>query len=355
VTEPRTADWRAIGTGVRLVVIDGDLEAARHAVENVLDQVDRAYSRFRDDSEIARVNAGAGEPIVVSPLLGDAIAAGLRAAAVTGGAVDPTVGRAMRAIGYDADFDRIRNPAGPIELGLEPIPGWRSVRYVAARREVVLRPGVELDLGATGKGLASDLAMVAALAAIRDGHGAGSGGSAESGPGGVLVSLGGDIAVGGTPPDGGWRILIAEDSETPSDAAGEVVAIETGAIATSSTTVRRWRRGERTLHHLIDPRTGGPVESPWRTASVVAATCVDANTAATAAIVMGSAAPAWLAAMGLPARLVALDGSVTRLGGWPDPGPGDRASGDPASGGPGFGDPARKDAAPPASDDRATT
>jgi thiamine biosynthesis lipoprotein len=310
VTEPLTADWRALGTGVRLVVVDGELDAARVAVEAVLDQVDRAYSRFRDDSEIVALNARAGSAVAVSPLLGTAIAAGLHAAEVTHGAVDPTVGRAMRAIGYDADFDHVRNPAGPIELRLEPIPGWQSVDFSAARGEVRLRRGVELDLGSTGKALASDLAAAAALAAIRAGR--------DPDRGGALVSLGGDIAVGGTPPAGGWRILLAEDSETPADAAGEVVAIESGAIATSSTTVRRWQRGERTLHHLIDPRTGGPVDSPWRTASVVAATCVDANTAATAAIVMGDRAIAWLEAARLPARLVALDGTVTRLNGWPD-------------------------------------
>jgi thiamine biosynthesis lipoprotein len=305
MTEPRTADWRALGTGVRLVVHDGELDPARRAVEDVLDRVDRAYSRFRDDSEIVALNAGAGRSVPVGPLLGSAIAAGLRAAQLTGGAVDPTVGRAMRAIGYDADFERVRDPGGPIELRLEPIPGWRSVELSADRRTVRVRRGVELDLGSTGKGLASDLAAAAALAAIEPG-------------GGVLVSLGGDIATGGIAPEGGWRILIAEDSETPADAEGEVVAIESGAIATSSTTVRRWLRGDRTLHHLIDPRTGGPVESPWRTASVVATTCVDANTAATAAIVMGADAIAWLAAAGLPARLVGIDGTVTRLNGWPD-------------------------------------
>ena len=315
MTEARTANWRALGTGVRLVVLDGDLEMARRAVEDVLDRVDRAYSRFRDDSEIVALNAVAGSPVGVSPLLADAIAAGLRAARLTGGAVDPTVGRAMRAIGYDADFDRVRNPAGPIELRLEPIPGWQSIDFSEVRREVRVRRGVELDLGSTGKGLAADLAAAAALDAIS----AAAAAAGDQARGGVLVSLGGDIAVGGTSPDGGWRILIAEDSETPSDAAGEVVAIETGAIATSSTTVRRWQRGDRTLHHLIDPRTGGPVESPWRTASVVAATCVDANTAATAAIVMGAAAIAWLVAGALPARLVAVDGAVTRLGGWPEP------------------------------------
>ena len=83
--------------------------------------------------------------------------------------------------------------------------------------------------------------------------------------------------------------------------------------------MRRWVRGSRTLHHLIDPRTGGPVDSPWRTASVAAATCVLANTAATAAIVMGPAAIPWLEDAGLPARLVGQDGELVRVGGWPAP------------------------------------
>jgi thiamine biosynthesis lipoprotein len=302
----------------------GSIDAARPAVEEVLERVDRAYSRFRPDSEIVALNARAGTTVPVSPLLAEAIGTGLRAARLTHGAVDPTVGRAMRAIGYDADFDLVRNPAGPIALHLEPIPGWRAVAFDAARREVRVRPGVELDLGSTGKGLAADLAAAAALAAIRAGED-------DPGESGVLLSLGGDIAVGGTPPEGGWRILVAEDSETPSDAPGEVVAIVAGAIATSSTTGRRWQRGERTLHHLVDPRTGGPVDSPWRTATVAAATCVDANTAATAAIVLGDAAVAWLEAAGLPARLVAIDGSVTRVGGWAAPLPDAAPTPDPAS------------------------
>ena len=304
MTDVATATWRAIGTGVRLVVHDGDLGAARRAVESVLDAVDRAYSRFRDDSEIVALSARAGQRVSISPLLAEAIATGLRAAQLTDGAVDPTVGRAMRAIGYDADFELVRDATGPIELRLEPIPGWQAVDLSVSRREVLVRRGVELDLGSTGKGLAADLAAAAALEAM--------------GRGGVLVSLGGDIAVAGTAPDGGWRILIAEDSETPPDLAGEAIAIETGAVATSSTTVRRWRRGDRALHHLVDPRTGGPVVSPWRTASVVAATCVDANTAATAAIVKGADAVRWLESTGLAARLVATDGAVLRLGGWPD-------------------------------------
>jgi FAD:protein FMN transferase len=306
MSEVATASWRAIGTGVRLVVHDGELALARAAVERVLEDVDRTYSRFRDDSELVRLNARAGETVAVSSLLAEAISVGLIAAQRTGGAVDPTVGRAMRAIGYDRDFAAIAANNGPIELHLEPIPGWQAVDLSLVRREVRLRPGVELDLGSTGKGLAADLAAAAALASL-------------NGDGGVLVSLGGDVATAGRVPEGGWRILVAEDSETPVDADGEVVAILDGAIATSSTTVRRWQRGERTLHHLVDPRTGGPVVSPWRSATVSASTCVLANTAATATIVLGDAGADWLAANGYPARLTAADGSVVRLNGWPSP------------------------------------
>ena len=319
MTAVRTEDWRALGTGVRLVVAGGDVEVARAAVVAVLDRVDRAYSRFRADSEITALNARSGSRQPVSELLGSAIAASLRAARLTDGAVDPTVGRALRAIGYDADFDLIRNPAGPIELRLEPIPGWRTVELAADGRSVRVRAGVELDLGSVGKGLAADLAAAAAHDAI-GGDGAGRG---------VLVSLGGDIAVRGAAPGGEWRILLAEDSETPTDSAGELVAIREGGLATSSTTVRRWTRGDVTLHHLVDPRTGGPVQSPWRTASVAAGTCLDANTAATAAIVLGEAAIAWFERVGLPARLVALDGSVARVGGWPEPDGDGAADGEP--------------------------
>ena len=99
----------------------------------------------------------------------------------------------------------------------------------------------------------------------------------------------------------------------------EIVAIDSGGLATSSTTVRRWRRGDVVVHHLLDPRSGRPAEGPWRTASAVAATCVDANVAATAAIVLGSDAVAWLESTALPARLVADDGSICRVNGWPVP------------------------------------
>ena len=102
------------------------------------------------------------------------------------------------------------------------------------------------------------------------------------------------------------------------DAPGsQLIRLAGGAVATSSVTCRRWRRGGRELHHIVDPRSGLSAEGPWRTVNVAAQTCADANAPATAAIVAGTRAEGWLAAAGVPARLVGRAGQVRRLGGWP--------------------------------------
>jgi FAD:protein FMN transferase len=300
-----TQTWEALGTAVRVVVSDGDIEAASRAVSDLVDEVDRTYSRFRPDSELSLVNAHATETVTLSPLLALATETALRGARLTDGLVDPTVGRHMRLIGYDDDFAIIHGRTDRIVLRLEPVAGWRALQWDVARRALRLPRGVELDLGSTGKALAADLAAAAALRVIRHG--------------GVLVSLGGDIAVAGEPPEGGWNVLVAEDSRTPTDGPGESIAIRDGAIATSSTTVRRWTRDGVNLHHILDPRTGLPAAAHWRTVSVTAATCVDANIAATAAVIRGADAPEWLSSLGLAARLVSEDGDVVRVGGWPAP------------------------------------
>ena len=160
-----------------------------------------------------------------------------------------------------------------------------------------------LDLGATAKGVGSDRSATAARSSM-DG-------------GGVLVSLGGDLAVAGESPHRGWPILVAEDpfgGQTPS---GRVVRLHRGGMATSSVVCRRWRRGDRTLHHIVDPRTGEPAQGRWRTATVAAPTCAHANAASTALIVSDDALDIVTAA-GLPARLIGHDGSVRLIGSWPD-------------------------------------
>ena len=303
----QSATWPALGTTARLLVHDGDAEPARTAVVQLLEEVDRTYSRFRPDSELTAVNTQAGHERRVSPLLAEALGAALRAAAQTNGLVDPTIGRAMRLVGYDDDFGRITSRSSPPIVRFEPVAGWRVVRLERSTRILGMPAGIELDLGSTGKALAADLAASAAHRA--------------TGRGGVLVSLGGDIAIAGAVPPGGWPVLVTEDSAAPADGPGQVVALRSGAIATSSTTVRRWLQGGVPVHHLLDPRTGRPAGGPWRTVSAIAATCVEANTAATAAIIQGSAALAWLERLGLAARLVATDGQVSHVGSWPAPAP----------------------------------
>lgn len=298
MSDTAAATWGALGTSATVVVTDPEaLEQARDAVEREVAAIDAACSRFRDDSELARLNGAAGRPTPTSPLLFEALQVALKAARITGGAVDPTIGEALERAGYDRDFDDIA-PDSPA-LRAVRAPGWRTVRLDPGTRTVTLTGGARLDLGATAKALAADRAAAAAYEAVETG---------------VLVSLGGDIAVAGRAPDGGWAISLTDDHASPEP--GPVVAIWNGGLATSSVTVRQWRRGGRAVHHILDPRTGAACRAIWRTATVAARSCVEANTASTAAIVLGSAAPRWLSRRGLPARLVSAAGGVLPLGGW---------------------------------------
>ncbi len=297
------AERAALGTGARVVAWPPeDLGTALAAVDAELARLDEEASRFRDDSELARVHRGQVRQL--SKGLAEAIGVALAAARWTGGLVDPTVGGALIALGYDRDFASLAPDLVPAE-DPGPAPGWRSVTLDGTTLR--LPAGVRLDLGATAKGLGSDRAVAAAHAAC---------GRSAGRYGGILVSLGGDIAVAGRPPIGGWPVAVADSSDA--GAPDQIVRLMDGALATSSVTGRRWRRGGRPVHHILDPRTGWPADGPWRTVSVAAASCAEANAAATAAIVAGRGAEEWLASTGLPARLVARDGMARRLGGWPE-------------------------------------
>lgn len=289
-------------TGVELVVTDpGSLFAAVDVLRHEIARTDRLANRFHPGSELGRVNAGDGQPVPVSDaflgLLGDA----LRVARATGGAVDPTVGGALARLGYDRDIAEIvRLPGTGAQLpAAAPVPGWRSVIVDERAGTVALPPGAVLDLGATAKARAAD--AVAGAVAERCGCG-------------VAVSMGGDVAVAGPMPPEGFPVGIAARWDAPSD---EVVGVHGGGMATSGTGVRRWRVGGHEVHHIVDPGTGLPAATPWRTVSVAAASCVDANAAATAAIVKGRGALGWLDALGFAARLVDGAGSVTFVGDWP--------------------------------------
>jgi FAD:protein FMN transferase len=410
VTTAATA-FRALGTTASVVVTDpGRLPAAVSLLREELDAIDLACSRFRADSEISRLHERAGHQVRVGALLAEALGAALRAARLTEGLVDPTVGAAVRALGYDRDFallaggaagsaasggepvlnesfrtaedlndsfktshgrgsggrggsiagagarsgsawpgggsadgaSGVRGSARPVDPSpgagtrpglaspgggsagaataspdaarpsgepametsahLAPAPGWHRVLFDPALRLVVLPRGVQLDLGATAKALAADRAAQRIHAALGCG---------------VLVNLGGDLRVAGPGPAGGWQVALGDDHAEAVARPDACVALTTGGLATSGTTRRRWRHGGRTVHHIVDPRTGDVAEPLWRNATVVAKSTVDANTASTAVIVLGAGAPRWLEERRLPARLTSDAGDVVTTPGWP--------------------------------------
>jgi len=242
--------------GVEVAVYGGsDDELA--AIQCLFDEWERVFSRFRPESELNRINRDPSEVVIVSRLFAHALRTALRAAVSTDGLVDPTLGAAVEAAGYDRDFSLLgddERPPGPASPGR-----WRSLRLAG---RLLSRPsGTMLDLNGVVKSLAVDAAL-------------------ELVSGSGLVSAGGDVAVRGgavvgLPGEGSLRVL-------------------QGGIATSGTTKRRWNRGGALQHHLIDPPAGRPAESRWDEVTVAAGSCVAADVAAKAAFLLSDDGPAWL-------------------------------------------------------------
>ena len=268
-----------------------------------MDELDLTCSRFRGDSELAQLHRQSGRPTHVSALLFELLTVAVGVAQKTRGAVDPTVGNAMAAIGYDRDFEQIADRPLRSSVPVRPAPGYTCIQLHDASRTVRLPPGVLLDLGSSAKAFGADRA--AAHIAGRLGLG-------------VLVSIGGDVAVSGQPPVDGWPIGIAVDSGTSPDETDHRVAIRQGGLASSSGQVRSWTLNAERVHHIVDPATGCSTPSFWNLVSVCGPTCVDANALSTAAIVWGEEATERLEPFGQAARLERHDGAVFTLGGWID-------------------------------------
>jgi thiamine biosynthesis lipoprotein len=239
----------------------------------VLERYEHAFSRFRPDSELSRVNRRGGGR--VSALFAEVLGTALWAAEETGGLVDPTVGAAVAAAGYDRDFGEGLDRAEPARAAR--VPGWRRVRLRGCA--LVLPRGCVLDLNGVVKALAVD----------------------EAASGGGCVAVGGDVA-----------------SRSPVDVAlpgGDAVSVA-GGIATSGTGARAWLRAGVRQHHLVDPATARPARSRWAVVTVVGATCLAADVAAKAALLLGDDGPAWLEARGLPGRFLDAAGSVVTTSQW---------------------------------------
>lgn len=314
--KPATAEWAAIGTTARVVVASASkLWRARQLVAEELGLLDLACSRFRPDSEIAELATHAGRWTPISELLAEVLDAALASARDTGGDVDPTMGTDLSRLGYDRDFGEIVHvAAGPTASAIVPLtyrlvhrPTWRDVELDRAGTRVRVPAGVVVDLGAIAKAWCADRCAKRVDDELSTG---------------VLVSLGGDIATAGQGPDGGWLVRVQDRPGThaprPESGPSNTIVLTDGfALATSSTVSRAWSRGASQLHHILDPTTRRPAEPVWRTVTVAASSCVEANTASTASVVRGHAAPAWLASRGLAARLVDPRGAVRTVGSWP--------------------------------------
>lgn len=262
-----------------VVEVGGATGREAEAIERIFQARDRQFSRFRDDSELARVNRTPHEVVTVSKAFGQMVERALAAAAATGGLVDPTLANAIEEAGYDRDFDELAPRADRARAGA---PGrWRDVRMVG---RLLIRPvGLELDLNGVVKGQTVDEA-----ADLLSGEG--------------FVTAGGDYAGRGE-----------HDVALPG---GGSVRVTRGGLATSGTTKRRWLRAGTWQHHLIDPETGRPAESPWTEVTVSAATCLQADVAAKAAFLLGPDGPAWLDGRGLAGRFLPADGTPTLNRAW---------------------------------------
>ncbi|MGA0567385.1 FAD:protein FMN transferase [Rathayibacter sp. KR2-224] len=298
---PARRDWKVWGLDASVVVDDSEqLDAAEHAVREVLDAVDLACSRFRSDSELSLLRGRLAHGATVSPMLAALVTAALQAAELSGGDVDPTLGNDLEALGYDRDIAQLQTfgtSSATVRVLRRPEPGWRRV---ALHDGLLTVPDdLTLDLGASAKAVAADLSAQRIEASL---------GTA------VLVSLGGDLATAGRPRDDAWEVLVRDTADDP----GQQVRLAGGwAMATSSTQKRRWMADGHHVHHILDPRSGLPAAPVWRTATVVAPTCLRANALSTAAIVRGTQAVGWLAAQGAPARLVDEAGRIHVTEAWP--------------------------------------
>jgi len=269
-------EWRAVGTSCSAAVTAGPDDEARAqialaAAQAEVEAVEAELSRFRPESDLSRLNAGAGSWVPIGRRLLDSLRLAIKARDDTGGRFDPTVLPALVAAGYDRTFEELT------ERPAEHADGWRAGATIELDHRdgrARLEPGTAVDLGGIGKGYAA----TRALEAMRK--------HAPSLPGG-LVDLGGDIAVRGEAPEGGpWRIAVS-DPRRPGETL-TVIALEEGGVATSGRDARRFGPS-KSLHHLIDPETGESAIAGPFTVTVVAPDAAEAEAHATTLAIAGLA------------------------------------------------------------------
>lgn len=293
------AQFEALGTTIEVMTTDPSaLDGVVEHVQTCVDEIDKTFSRFRPDSELVRLEHGGSKPQRASALFLELLDLAYKASESTGGWFDPTIRDALEATGYDRSIEKLEEFGPGPKRSARPAGQWYLINYDRRRGLVELRDGVRLDFGGIGKGFAVDYALR----------------TLPPFSGGVLVNAGGDLSVAGSAPEGGW---ICDVGTTLDSEVEETIVLWEGALATSGLGRRQWRRGGQRLHHLIDPHTGRPGDSPWRIVTVGARSCVAAEVAAKVAWLQGSTGPSWLTTLGLSGRFAGNDGNVVTVGNWP--------------------------------------
>jgi thiamine biosynthesis lipoprotein len=275
--------FRAMGCEIRLIIDEPSsgapepATAAQHCRELVED-FDARLSRFQPASELNALNSDPRPDVPASALLRAAVRAGLEAARLSGGLIDPTLLGELEAVGYDASLDGVepaplqqalalapaRRPARPDQRGR-----WREIEVDETLGLIRRPPGLRFDTGGTGKGLCADLL-----------------GERLGAYGRWVADCGGDLRVGGDSPA---ELPIEVQVENPlTKERGHVISLEGGAVATSGIDVRVWRRSDgRFAHHLLDPSTGEPAWTGLIGATAIGRTAVEAETLSKAALLSG--------------------------------------------------------------------
>lgn len=308
------SQWHQLGVTVRLVVAKADrLAAAERMLRDDLLALDVACSRVLPDSEVTALQKAQGQAVTVSEVFAGALECALEAARTTDGLLDPTLARAKAAPepadaptgrrGRALRLLRRGGKGGTAGQGGVPVGqthSWKDVTLDRANLSASVPAGVLLDLRATYMSYGAD--RCAARLAEELGCG-------------VLVAVGGDVATAGRAPGRGWTVGVAEEPQAGGP--GALISLAAGGISTAGGGARTWARAEAHRHHVVDPATGAPVPQLWQQVSVAGASCSLAGTLSTTAVVLGEQAVGWLTQWNVPCRLVAVDGRVTTLGGWP--------------------------------------
>jgi thiamine biosynthesis lipoprotein len=289
-----------MNTDVRLYMLDLEHVEAFPEAEALFHSVEARLSRFLPDSELCWLNNRSGRETRVSWMMFDVLGRSLGLHRETGGVFDPAVLPALECAGYDRSFEQVERIGDAVQADARGQQfSIAQLRLDFQRTTVTAPAGLRIDLGGIGKGYTVD-AAASVLESARD----------------FLVNAGGDIFASGAGPDGdGWLVGVTEPQN--SDVYVSLVRLHDEALATSTTAVRRWQRGGRLLHHLIDPRTQKPAEPGVLSVSVVARTAVQADVYAKTALLLGPIeGPRFLERQGTPGLFLMEDGGPVSTSGW---------------------------------------